>query len=433
MLQRKHAVNLAFCLFRYFPHGGMQRDFLRIALACRERGHRVRVLTTRWEGEIPDGFEISIISPAGWSNHARMASFGRKIAEELTGRGGGTERAGMGTVADASGSEQAVADVVIGFNKLPGLDLYFAADSCLAARNDGWNLAARWTPRRCCYLDLERTVFAPGLPNKSTRAKTHSSPDFASSSPQILVLTPAQQENYHRAYDTEPSRFHLLPPGISRDREWSDASTFMRKSIRQELGILESENVLLMIGSGFRTKGLDRSIRALAALPFHLQQQCKLIVAGRGEVATMNRLARRLNVADRVRLLGGRDDIPRLLFGADLLLQPSRVEAAGMAIVEAIAAGLPVLATEACGYAFHVRDAANGHVIPAPFEQSQMNSTLREMLESGRFEEWRANALAYAARTDLFSLPEQAAQIIESVGLAKRAARNLALQRGEAA
>ena len=59
--------------------------------------------------------------------------------------------------------------------------------------------------------------------------------------------------------------------------------------------------------------------------------------------------------------------------------------------------------------------------------------TMRQMLEAGRFEECRAKALAYAARTDLFSLPEQAAEIIESVGLAKRAARNLAPKRGEAA
>ena len=44
-------MRLAFCLFRYFPYGGLQRDFVRIAQACRARGHSIDVYTLRWEGE----------------------------------------------------------------------------------------------------------------------------------------------------------------------------------------------------------------------------------------------------------------------------------------------------------------------------------------------------------------------------------------------
>jgi UDP-glucose:(heptosyl)LPS alpha-1,3-glucosyltransferase len=53
-------MQLAFCLYKYFPFGGLQRDFLRIALACQARGHAMRVYTlelggrgspaSRWSG-----------------------------------------------------------------------------------------------------------------------------------------------------------------------------------------------------------------------------------------------------------------------------------------------------------------------------------------------------------------------------------------------
>lgn len=49
---------LAFCLFKYFPHGGLQRDMVLIAQACRARGYAIEVYTTCWEGPVPQGFGI---------------------------------------------------------------------------------------------------------------------------------------------------------------------------------------------------------------------------------------------------------------------------------------------------------------------------------------------------------------------------------------
>ena len=46
-------MQLAFVLYKYFPFGGLQRDFMRIALECQQRGHQIRVYTLIWEGDIP--------------------------------------------------------------------------------------------------------------------------------------------------------------------------------------------------------------------------------------------------------------------------------------------------------------------------------------------------------------------------------------------
>lgn len=369
-------MRLAFCLFRYFPFGGLQRDFLRIARTCLERGHKVDVYAMAWEGAVPAGLNLHLLEAPGLTNHGRARVFARKLSERL-----------------AVESYAAV----VGFNKLPGLDLYFAADPCFAARAGQRGPLYRLSGRYRTYAALEKAVF-------DVRSRT-----------EILLISEVEKPNFIACYGTDEARFHFLPPGISRDRMAPPDAEERRKLFRQELDFAADERLLLMVGSGYQTKGLDRSIRALAALPDALRDKTRLLVVGKGKGASFLRLARKLGVADRVHLYGGRDDVPDFLLGADLLMQPSYYENTGTAIVEALASGLPVLATANCGYAHHVEDADAGKLVPMPFAQSTMNDLLLDMLTSGDLSCWREKALDFAARTDLYSLPERAAEIIEAV------------------
>lgn len=369
-------MRLAFCLFRYFPFGGLQRDFLRIAQACRERGHKVDVYAMAWEGAVPEGISLHLLKVSGLTNHGRAQAFARKLSERLA-------------------VENYAA--VVGFNKLPGLDVYFAADPCFAARAAQRGPLYRLSDRYRTYAALEKAVF-------DVRAST-----------EILLISEVEKPNFIRHYGTAEARFHFLPPGISRDRMAPPDAEERRKRFRQELDFAADERLLLMVGSGYQTKGLDRSIRALAALPEALRATTRLLVVGKGKDAPFLRLARKLGVAERVHLYGGRDDVPDFLLGSDLLMQPSYYENTGTAIVEALASGLPVLATANCGYAHYVEDADAGKLVPIPFEQAVMNARLLDMLTSGELPRRRENALAFAARTDLYSLPERAAEIIEAV------------------
>jgi UDP-glucose:(heptosyl)LPS alpha-1,3-glucosyltransferase len=62
-------MQLAFVLYKYFPFGGLQRDFMRIALECQQRGHQIRVYTMIWEGDIPPGFEVLVAPVKAFFNH----------------------------------------------------------------------------------------------------------------------------------------------------------------------------------------------------------------------------------------------------------------------------------------------------------------------------------------------------------------------------
>jgi len=368
-------MQIAFCLYKYFPFGGLQRDFLRIALACQARGHAIRVYTLEWSGEMPGGFEIVTVPIAAFSNVRRNVRFTDWVLRDL---------------------ERRPADRVVGFNKMPGLDVYFAADPCYeekarTQRNPLYRLSARYRH----FAAYERAVFAPE--NRT----------------EILMISQVQQPFFEKHYGTPESRFHLLPPGISPDRRAPANAAEIRADFRREFGLGDDDLLLLQVGSGFKTKGLDRSLRALAGLPPALRDSTRLIVIGQDDPAPFQRQASSLGIAGQVSILPGRSDIPRFLLGADLLIHPAYNENTGTVLLEALVAGLPVLTTAVCGYAHYIEEADGGRVVAEPFGQDALNATLVEMLSDKEARaRWQANALAFAETADIYSNAERAADLI---------------------
>lgn len=107
----------------------------------------------------------------------------------------------------------------------------------------------------------------------------------------------------------------------------------------------------------------------------------KLIVVGQDKPKRYQALAAKLDILSQVQFYSGRDDIPELMAAADVLMHPAYQESAGIVLIEAIAAGLPVITTETCGYAHHVASADCGVVISEPFEQTQLNEVLARGLD----------------------------------------------------
>ncbi len=378
-------MKLAFCLFKYFPFGGLQRDFMRILLEARERGHEIDVYTGAWHGVRPDGVDVHELYCRGWTNHRRNAAFARRLDTHL--------RDGR-------------FDAVIGFDKMPGLDVYYGADTCYVARarmNHG--PAYRLTPRYRCLHALERAVF--GIDSKT----------------RVLSLTQVESDVYQRFYFTPDHRFSLLPPTLDSARCVSEDRARIRREVRPELALEDEDRVMLFVGSSFKTKGLDRALRAVAALPPPLLARARLVVIGEDSPGRFARLARQLGITQCVEFLGGREDVPRLLQAGDLLVHPARSESAGAVLLEALAAGLPVLTTDICGYGFHVERARGGVVLPSPFSQRLLNDRLGYMLLAPEHADWSRNGIEYGKDPTLSSMPPRAVDIIEQTAKAKAKAQ----------
>lgn len=352
-------MKFAFVIFKYFQFGGAQRDMMRIARECMKRGHEVHVYTLSWQGPAPeDGIHVHVVKGRGWTNHRRYQDFIHRIQAEIS-------------------AEHF--ELIVGFNRMPGLDVYFAADPCFIERvRPQWELLQRLSGRYRFFAESERAVFSPA------------------SNCEILLLSPREKSIFQRWYGTQDMRFHLMPPYIAIDRYTGIDVKAARVSVRAEFGLRHDDRLLLMVGSGFRTKGLDRAIEGLAALSPEFKSRTRLLAVGQDNAQPFLALAKKLSLHDQVIISGGRDDIPRLMHAADLLVHPARSELAGHVLIEAMASGLPLLVNDVCGYAFHVAKANAGELVPSPFDQKQFNLQLQQILASDRLEDLGTNGRGYA-------------------------------------
>ncbi|PLW70831.1 glycosyltransferase family 4 protein [Pseudohalioglobus lutimaris] len=376
-------MRLAFLLYKYFPYGGMQRDFRRFVEEIQKLGHICRVYYIEWQGEEIPGVELRRVAVSARTNHLRNERFTEWVQRDL--------------------SNDPV-DGVVGFNKMPGLDVYYAADSCyldkaINERGSLYRLGGRFRH----FAAYEAAVFG------------------RDSSTDVLLISATEKAKFLHCYKTPESRLHMLPPGISRDRCAGDDAPVRRLAMRQSLAVAEGEHVQLFVGSGFIKKGLDRAIRALAhATQEQPHQPMRLLVVGQDKERRFRRLARKLGVAAQVQFLGGRDDVADLLLGADVLVHPALDEAAGIVLLEALVAGLPVITTDVCGYAHHIAAAKAGMVMRSPFRQADLDAAVMRSLDGVYRSQCRETGLVYARVTDLYSMHSTGAKLIEQLVQRKR-------------
>ncbi|MGE0254426.1 MAG: glycosyltransferase [Alphaproteobacteria bacterium] len=147
--------------------------------------------------------------------------------------------------------------------------------------------------------------------------------------------------------------------------------------------------LLVAAGRLHENKGFDVLLAALAALP-----GVWLWLAGEGpEGAALHRQAESLGVAGRVRFLGWRDDVPALMAAADVYVCSSRHEPLGNVVLEAWAAGRPVVAADVAGPGRLIEDGRTGLLVPAE-DASALAAAIGALLSDRS----RAAAIAAAGR-----------------------------------
>ncbi len=145
-------------------------------------------------------------------------------------------------------------------------------------------------------------------------------------------------ERWHRLTPTavvhngvDPTRF--APPAPARRAE---AARALARRAEAPAGA----PLVLFVAHAFRLKGLDLLLRAAARAP-----GVRVVVAGGDDVAAGRALATRLGVGERTTFLGAVDDVAALYHGASVLAHPSRYDPCSLVVLEALACGLPVLAS----------------------------------------------------------------------------------------
>ncbi|MBD3249391.1 glycosyltransferase [Candidatus Woesearchaeota archaeon] len=175
---------------------------------------------------------------------------------------------------------------------------------------------------------------------------------FVFSVPDKVHLYGKSMINYARKAGVKKKKIIVIPTGINLDK-FKQA-----KDIRESLGISEDEFVIIYAGLMVPRKGIDVMLKAVRKM------DVKLVLAGDGpKKKEYVDMAQRLKL-DNVIFLGWRKDIPSLLKSADMLLLPSRGEGLPGIVMEAMASGLAVAASDVGCISDLIKDGENGFLCP---------------------------------------------------------------------
>jgi glycosyltransferase involved in cell wall biosynthesis len=180
-------------------------------------------------------------------------------------------------------------------------------------------------------------------------------------------LVAVSEQVYRIAIEKEkirPDRVRVILNGIDNIQNERPRTEILAR-LRTELGLNSHDFVYLSVGRVTLQKGHTYLLDAVPKVLDRYPENSVFIIAGEGHLReSLERKAADLGLSRVVKFLGTRSDIPDLLFLADVFVLPSLWEGLPLALLEAMSAGLPVVATRVEGVETVINDGENGYLLP---------------------------------------------------------------------
>jgi UDP-glucose:(heptosyl)LPS alpha-1,3-glucosyltransferase len=183
--------------------------------------------------------------------------------------------------------------------------------------------------------------------------------------PHLLAVSSITAAKLNQAFDGIERRIRILAPGVDRQPFGRWPRHACRAALRQRYGWSPEDLIVLFVGMNFEVKGLDRILNALGlAVKASPAAPLRLLVVGKGDVRKFGRQAHALGIGDRVAFAGPvNTDIERIYLGSDIFILLSRFDTFGLVVLEAMAAGLPVIVSRQVGAKDVVDEGSSGFVV----------------------------------------------------------------------
>jgi glycosyltransferase involved in cell wall biosynthesis len=171
----------------------------------------------------------------------------------------------------------------------------------------------------------------------------------------VAAVSEEVSADLQRVHRVPPERITVIAPPI----EVPDGANGNSVQLRRRLGLDERQYLVLFVGHDFERKGLDDAITAVAAA----SPETHLAVVGGGNELPYRAAADRSGAGDRIHFLGVTSEPHRYFGDADVFILPTREEVWGTTVIEAMAAGVPVITTSVAGVAVEVERSGAGLVV----------------------------------------------------------------------
>lgn len=170
-------------------------------------------------------------------------------------------------------------------------------------------------------------------------------------------------------------RIDVLPNAIDMPPEYSESE---RRAVRAELMGDPNQMLIISVGRLAPPKGYTDLIQAFSMIHPHFPQAFLAIVGGGNLQASLQNQIDSLNLSSHILLTGQRSDVPRLLAAGELFVNASHWEGMSVAVLEAMAAGLPVIASNV-GDTARVLASGTGLIVP-PRQPDELAAAMLELL-----------------------------------------------------
>lgn len=236
-------------------------------------------------------------------------------------------------------------------------------------------LAAAGLPLRCIVNTRHGMgVMGPSRRREWLYRRAMPATDF------VAAVCEAARDHFDRDGVRPRAGLLTVPNGIRVER-FAPASVRAREALIAELGWPPGSRVIGTVGRMQPVKDQANLLHAFARVRERVSEAVLLLVGDGTLRIELEQLAAELKLGDAVRFLGDRSDVDRLLRGLDIFALSSLSEGYSVALLEACAAGLPIVATDVGGNREIVRDQNNGLLVPAA-DPDALASALERLLQA---------------------------------------------------
>jgi glycosyltransferase involved in cell wall biosynthesis len=215
-----------------------------------------------------------------------------------------------------------------------------------------------------------------------------------------IAVSHRVQRNVCETLGLEPALVPVIHNGIDLE---PFETPFDRTAARADLGIEEGAVALICAARLHSQKNHRGLLEAVASLPGDLPPWTLLLAGDGDEREGLEQMVAQRGLGSRVRFLGSRDDVPRLLRACDVAALASEKEGFSNVVLESLAAGLPVVATDVGGNAEAIEEGESGSLVPRG-DMSAFADRLARLIADGELRGRMAQRARQRARC--FSLEE---------------------------
>ena len=190
---------------------------------------------------------------------------------------------------------------------------------------------------------------------------------------QAVAVSEAVRDLWCHHDGIDPALVQVIPNGVPDIREAADGQS-PRENGRFRIGCVSRLS---------HEKGVDVLIEAFARVREHVPEAELVLVGDGAERQTLEKRATELGLADHIQFFGMRDDVAQLLTDLDLFVLPSRTEGLPLAVLEAMAASLPIVATAVGGVPQALRHGEAGVLVP-PEEPEVLAQAIVRLAANGQ-------------------------------------------------